>query len=222
MKEREGRGVSKSRYRQRPYPQVWKRIFTGFLFSLLWGYFCPALAGETIRYALLPQESRITFQAQSTLGIFSGTTGQIKGEIIAPLHWEEETFPAVQATVRVDPATLDTGISLRNRDMWKLLEVERYPQIVYRLQTVKQRTRDPATGRLVYDTVGTLQIHGVTRSIYTVVEVIRQGETIRISGEKRLRMSGYGITPPTRFLLLRVRDTVTVQFQIVGRQIAGD
>jgi polyisoprenoid-binding protein YceI len=104
--------------------------------------------------------------------------------------------------------------------MQGVMEVGKYPQIMYRLETVKQTARHPAEGRFVYDTVGKLQIHGITRTIYMIVEVRRQETEIRIAGETHLRMSGFGISPPSRFFLIRVKDTVTMQFQLVGRQVS--
>lgn len=189
------------------------------VFGLAWIGESATANVPTVRYQILPKESSVSFQADSTFGAFSGSTDQVSGEITSTsTAWEQEVFPPVEATVIIDVRTLDTGIRLRNKDMQGVMEVERYPQIIYHLETAKQTARYPDEGRFVYDTVGKLQIHGMTRTIYMVVEVKLQGAEIRITGETSLRMSGYGITPPSRFLFIRVQDTVTIQFQLVGRQ----
>ncbi len=210
----------------------WKHAFSGkvrhkmlitsaifLIMRLSWIGESATANAPAVRYQILPKESTITFQADSTVGTFSGSTDQVSGEITSTsTAWEQEVFPPVEATVIIDAMTLDTGIRLRNKDMQGVMEVEKYPQIIYHLETAKQTARHPAEGQFVYDTVGKLQIHGMTRTIYMVVEVKLQGAEIRITGETSLRMSGYGITPPSRFLFIRVQDTVTVQFQLVGRQ----
>lgn len=200
-----------------------KTLIIGMIFLILglsWMGESATVNVSAVRYQILPKESTVTFQADSTVGAFSGSTDQVSGEITSTITaWEQETFPPIAATVIIDAETLDTGIRLRNKDMQGVMEVGKYPQIIYYLETVKQTARHPDEERFVYDTVGRLQIHGIARTIYMIVEVIRQGAEIRITGETSLRMTSYGITPPSRFFFIRVKDTVTVQFQLVGRQI---
>ena len=71
----------------------------------------------------------VQFHADVTIGSFTATTSKIEGQV----RWEEpDTLATSEVNFRVDLASFDTGIGLRNTHMReKVLETEQYPYAEY-------------------------------------------------------------------------------------------
>ena len=114
--------------------------------------------------------------------------------------------------LRVDLATLDSGIGLRNshlRDNY--LEVERGPE--FREAVLSSIVLDdplPAgAGRHETTFSGTLSLHGVQRPIEGEAELRRRDGRMQVEATFSVSLEAFDIPPP-RYLGVGVRDTVEI------------
>src|SRR5262245_32508937 len=175
--------------------------------------FGPAPAdAQAKRWAPVPGKCHVSFDASYPLGDFMGHTEDVTGEFFADLA---DLRQGVSGTLQVNPAALRTGIDGRDRDMRRVLEVERYPEIRFTVERVDPSFPSVSDRSDVLVTInGTMLIHGVERQMAFPGRVRLRDERLWVRGENRLKMTDFGIKPP-RKLLLQVADTVLVSFDVV-------
>ncbi len=112
-------------------------------------------------------------------------------------------------TLHVPVAHVDCGNSRMTADMRETLHADRHPEISFSLTGVE---RSPVQAH------GILAIAGVERSV-SIHGTLRpmDGGQVRVTGSTRLRLSDFGIEPPTKFFgLVRVHNEIDVHFDLVG------
>lgn len=118
------------------------------------------------------------------------------------------------ADVTVPAAKLDCGNGKMNEHMWKALKKEQHPDIAFRL-TSYQSAKGAAgvQGELT----GVLALGGVEKTITFPGTAVDAGEgTLRVTGTHELRMTEYGLKPPSLMLgSMKVGDRVTVAFDLL-------
>ena len=149
-------------------------------------------------------------------GSFDAVTSSLAGA----LHPSANDDAALSGELRVDLATLDTGIELRNRHLRDdYLEVGRGPDFRQAVLSGIVLDDSPPTGGDRRDTrfSGSLVLHGVRRAIEGEAELRRRGGRIQVEAVFRLSLEAFGIPPP-RYLGIGVRDAVevTVRFDAAG------
>ena len=155
-------------------------------------------------------------------GSFDAATSSLSG-VLRPSASDAAAF---SGELRVDLATLDTGIDLRNRHLRDdYLEVERGPDFRQAvLSGIVLGEPPPAGGgRSRTRFSGFLALHGVRRAIEGEAELRRRGRRIQVEAVFRLSLEAFGIPPP-RYLGIGVRDAVevTVRFDAAGVETPPD
>ncbi len=119
----------------------------------------------------------------------------------------------------VDAAKLEGGTStIMDRLMRDALNVKEHPTITYQLTSAERATAAASDGTFTLATTGNLTLTGTTNEIQMDVTGTPQGDgKIRFTGSYALKMTDYGMTPPTAmFGALRTGDDVTVHFDVVA------
>lgn len=114
--------------------------------------------------------------------------------------------------LRVDLATLDSGIELRNSHLrGTYLELERGPDFQHAVLSgiVLDDPLPDGAGRHDADFSGTLSLHGMERPIEGEVELRRGDGQMRVEATFSISLEAFDIPPP-RYLGVGVRDTVEV------------
>lgn len=169
------------------------------------------VTAEEVTFRIAPERSEVAFDATYPLGDFSGTTKDVTGEI--RFDPGDLTKP-VAARVEVNPATLDTGLSGRDRDLREYLEVERFPTMQFVLTEIRAERlslSDQVEAPVVI--LGKLTIHGVERAVEVRGKARLAEGSFRVEGITALKMTDYGIRRPTK-LFLRVGEEVKVRFRV--------
>lgn len=171
-----------------------------------------ARAGSPTRITVL-EKSRLTIYGTSTLHDFSIEANRIRGVIEAEPRGEGISILA--AEIEIPVRVLDSGNSSMNENMWRALKETEYPVITYRLSsaTIESATKE----KVVFKTVGVLTVAGTSREIEMVVTAtLERNGSIRLEGTKELRMTDFGVTPPSMMLgTIKTGNAVTVQFQVL-------
>lgn len=108
---------------------------------------------------------------------------------------------------------IDCGDSTMNKHLRKALKDKQFPDVLY--QATKYTLVDNGTA---VQTSGELTIAGVTKPVALGAKLVPlpQGGGARVVGNVDIKMSEYGVKPPSLFFgTLKVADTVTVKFNAV-------
>ena len=136
------------------------------------------------------------------------------------VHANEMSAQATPSEASVAPSTLELTVTtaeiksgsstIMDRLMHEALNVAEHPTATYEL------VRAEPAGDAVLTTTGQLTLAGVTNEIEMQVESERgEDGSVRFTGTTPLKMSDYGMQPPTAmFGALRTGDDVTVHFDV--------
>ncbi len=129
--------------------------------------------------------------------------------------------PAIEATVRIPAASLTSDSRRLTSNMHDYLEVDDHPYIEFKLGSVELVSDNGSVPEGEVDSFttrvkGALTVSGGTHEIEFPVEWKRDGDRIHLTGETELKMSDFGIDPPTlMFGTLRTADELNVVFDWV-------
>lgn len=168
------------------------------------------------QYTLAPG-STLALDGSTLLGGFTCRSDRSTG--IAGVQASTSAAPQVTAMLAAPVASFDCGNGAMNRDLVRAMRGDEHPDIRFVLDRVAPL--DPATGegwRPVH-AWGTLSMAGIERPVRIDAEALLEGSQTRLRGHHRLRMSDFGIRPPSGPLgLVRARDEVTVRFELIVRR----
>ena len=170
------------------------------------------------RIALAP-ESRLWVDGTSTVRSFSCYATVLEGGV--GYHGElggslEKAGRAVHAVeIDVPVSALDCRNGTMNDHMRKALKSSDNPVIRYRMTSHEVIPR--ADGGLTVNMSGTLAMAGRQKEITMTADAVEDSSGgYRITGSESLRMTEFGVKPPTLMLgALKVHDEVVVRFDIV-------
>lgn len=167
--------------------------------------------------------SAIMIDGTSSVNSFTCTADDVDGRATL----QSAGAPARQAdvVVVVPVRDFDCGKRRMNSDMHAALKADRFPAITFELERASVEERVGHEGRFVHDlnVQGRISIAGTERSIILPVRG-RQTEdgTFRVTGEVQLKMTDFGIDPPTALLgLVQAHDDIVVRFDIKA-SVIGD
>ncbi|MEZ4775589.1 MAG: YceI family protein [Bacteroidia bacterium] len=115
--------------------------------------------------------------------------------------------------------SIDTGEKMMDRNTYKALKSESNPYITYKLKEVKTIT--PTSGGYSLNTVGTLTIAGVTKTVNMLVKAKTNADgSLTFTGSHKLDMIEYQIEPPVAvFGTIKTGKDVTIEFTLTMNQI---
>lgn len=150
----------------------------------------------------------LSFDGRGSLGSFVGRTTTLRGALIgAP------SIDGVRGWVEGDAKTLVTGNGRRDRDMWKSLEIERFPTVRFDLDAVAPGTTDHDSVAVTLR--GRFTIHGVTRESAVRGWVHVEPDRVRFHGLTPLVLTDYGIGGLSKaFGLLKMDPDVVVRMEL--------
>jgi polyisoprenoid-binding protein YceI len=131
---------------------------------------------------------------------------------------------SLQLTVRADSmvetsdAFTEPQKQIINRELREIvLEPEKYPEITFRSTSITGKIKN---GQYEVRIDGDLTLHGVTRRIRIPAKVSLTGNTMRAVGEFSISRGDFKVKATSAFHgLVRVRDKVKFEFDIVGEKI---
>ena len=188
--------------------------------ALTLGLLLSAAAASAVADPLpIGAESRVWFTGASNLRGFTCRARELRGSIdllpgagAAGLLAGEKT--ARSATLSIPVTGLHCGIGAQTRHLHETLEADSAPTIDFHLTDYELAAGDTAA---MVRMSGSLRIAGVEAPVVVDGVLARDSAgVLRARGTHEVRVTDFGVQPPRRFLgLLRVRDRVTVHFDVV-------
>jgi hypothetical protein len=151
-----------------------------------------------------------SFQCQA--GAFDAKIGSVGADAVAAVLAGSKAISDVVVTVAADK--LDCRNGTMNEHMRKALKVDKHPTIVFHV-TNYELTKGADVVAVIMS--GTLTLGGVEKPISVNAEA-KPGEngTLLVSGTREVRMTDFGLKPPTLMLgTMKVDERIKVGFDIV-------
>lgn len=150
----------------------------------------------------------LAFDAKATLGAFTGLTTSVKGQFTGAA-----TLSGVKGWVEAPARSLSSQNGKRDRDTWSSLEVEKFPNIRFQLDSV-------ALGEVRGDSIavvllGHFTLHGQTRAARMPGHVWRNNGQVRFRGAVPVNVKDYGVGGLTKALgMLRMNEDIMVRVDV--------
>lgn len=175
----------------------------------------PASAETPIRF-WSRTGSKVRIEGTSTFTDWTAEGGMINGYIELDPHFPLD--PNAKVEVEIPVTSLLSVKNLKDAVMYEALKQKQYPKIVYRLKGISLKP-SAQPDSLQFDAVGELSVAGMLRTNSMVVTMETLGETrLKVRGKTGLKMSAFGIKPPSRLGLIKTGDDVKVSFEwVTGR-----
>ena len=127
----------------------------------------------------------------------------------------EDLRQPVSGSLAIEVAGIAPGIAGRDRDLRKVLDAEQFPKMEFTVEGIEPSFPSITDKADVLLTVrGRLRIRDVERPLTLLSRARLMEGTVWVRGDAALKMTDFGITPPTR-MFLKVADRVTVRFDLV-------
>ena len=159
----------------------------------------------------------VRFVSKAPLETFEGKTHQVQGHVVLD---PAALGDSIDAVVEVDLASLDTGLSLRNKHMRENhLETEKHPKATFRGGKISDLSRPnlEAGQKTTFVLAGTFALHGVERPLSVPVEMSPEaaGGGLRIVTRFPVALADYKISRPS-FLVMQLQEVQQVSVELVA------
>jgi polyisoprenoid-binding protein YceI len=186
------------------------------------------VSGSPPSQPILPQ-SRIWFTGASNIRHFTCAAGQLSGNLELRGIATRRTVltgenASLKPSVSVSIDRLDCGIGVMNHHLHEALQGARHATIDFRLTTYEIDLTAPTPAARI---AGLVTIAGVEGPV-AATAIVRADTlgALHLDGRYVIRPTDFGVAPPRRFGgLLRVRDSVTVHFDVAldpGADVVDD
>lgn len=180
----------------------------------------PAVDTATAPHRLvLRTGSRLWLEGGSNLHDWSCDAGRLATEIHLEAREEGEDVPSPTAVdrvlVRVPVGQIVCGNGTMEGKLRDALKADRFGEIVFSM-TSAEMVREVVDGMFAVRARGTLTVAGVARPLVLDVTGSDTGDGgLRIQGRVPLRMTDFGVEPPTALLgVLKTHDELIVLFDL--------
>lgn len=127
-------------------------------------------------------------------------------------------FPTPEFALTIPVTTFRCGNRVMESDMRRALKAERNPNVAFTFRALRGGVQHDLDSGLYHAAIaGDLTLAGVTRTIDVNLSAERLSRTaFRIRAELPLRMTDFGITPPSAlFGAIKARNALTVKFDLI-------
>jgi hypothetical protein len=171
------------------------------------------LSAQTTSYQSIPSNSSIKVLGSSNIHDWTMKDNDLSaGAAFIFKDGKLSDMTALNFTMKVK--NLKSDEELLNTRAYKALNAEKYSTINFKLSAA---TATPlANGHYTIKASGKMQISGVTKDIVLYADAVQNSDqTVSCTGTAKLKMSDYGISPPTFMLgALKVKDDVTINYNL--------
>jgi len=161
------------------------------------------------RFVVVPERSRVLILAGSVLGEHPVQVAEYQGDadVVEPtLHHSR-----VRVTLKLDSVEATSPTLTKLIKSERVLDVQRYPTASF----ASERIVPQGASQQSYRLIGTLTLHGISKTVEVVGRVCREGTAFVASSRFSLRRQEFGIKPGGLLGLL-INDNVVVDLRLVA------
>jgi polyisoprenoid-binding protein YceI len=207
------KGVKSSRFEYASWAVLWLALSFPVWTSLALGQPLVVATKEGNHSFFFDQKrSSISFEASSTLHPVKGKVKHFAGKIVVPSMKDRSSGSVI---LDIEASSLDTNHEGRDKRVKEsCLEISRFPSIQFKSIEIRNGEKDysPGQGGRA-EVIGLLDLHGVQKKILVPVDYTYTTDLLQVKGKVTIKMSDFQIPEP-KFLLLRVKDEIKIEFDI--------
>ncbi len=156
------------------------------------------------RYELDPATSKVWFDANATMGAFSGRSNKLTGWV----ETGDAGYTGVRAHIELEAASLKTGMGMRDGHLRGELDTDKFPTITVDVDSARQDSAN------VHHIWARLTVRGNTHAFETDAKVQEHGDTIVVSGKFPMRFTDLSMKPPSKMLgTVKVKNDFSIGFE---------
>lgn len=164
---------------------------------------------------ILSKDYSVTIWGTSNLHNWNETVTEVAGN--CNVSWSSDgTFNLDNLYLDMSAYSIKSDMGgIMNNNTYKALKADAHPEIIFMLSAPVKSIKDGATTNCI-SAQGLLTIAGVTNPVSMQVQVLipEQGK-VSFEGSQVIKMTDYGITPPTAlFGTLKTGDKITIKFKV--------
>lgn len=170
----------------------------------------------------LRPESKLTLAGSSNVHDWECTTSSLNATIVLDSSYDKKPLasiakPIAKVVVAIPVKTLKCGHGKMDDNMYKALKADQFTEIKYVLGTYEVDKAKTSADELVALTTGELTVAGQTRTVEIPITAARRdGGSMKGDGKIALKMTDFGIKPPTAMLgALKTKDAITISFTVL-------
>ncbi|MBZ0165953.1 MAG: YceI family protein [Candidatus Omnitrophica bacterium] len=169
-----------------------------------------AVFSQETAYVIDKDHSRMDFSFRSTLHRVEGEVHGFEGIF----HGRPELTYLTDGEVDIKTQSLDTNHPERNEHMYHMFDSEHFPRIHYQLsEVVGLPAVDGPAGQMILK--GMLTIKDLKKPVEIPANIEKTSAGLIVKGGVDLSLKDFHLKPPSVLVLIRVFDTVHVDFQIL-------
>lgn len=178
-----------------------------------------AQAGDVVRYEGLPSGSKVRIDGTSTIHDWTVESHLIGGAMELDATFPQNPAEALKVTPKVNSVilvrSLKSGKTAMDDIMHTSMKQKEHPKIEYKLLELTLKEPPASAGAAMkFDSKGTLTVAGVTRTNAMVVTMQPlAGDKLKVTGNTNLKMTDFGIKPPTQLGVFKTGDDVKISFE---------
>ena len=165
---------------------------------------------QTKTFSINPEESKLEYSFKSTLHPVHGVAHQFSGNFLVD---DTAGLDVKSGRVVVDSKQLDSRNKKRDRNMYDMLDVLKFPKINYAINQFVE-IRQTVVGSYRGVLKGALIIKDVTKDVDVNVNFQETDNGYFLEGECEISLKMFDLNPPSVLGLIKVSDPVTIHFQI--------
>lgn len=148
-------------------------------------------------------------------GVIKAHTEMVADSTIDPFtkkatsHLVMEANPStLKGSIEISMSDLYSDNKKRDEHMQETVESSLFPKAVFEVKDVVAKSGDN------YTLKGTMSLHGVTKPMSFDGSIVNEGNKVRIKATSSMKMSDFGITPPS-MMFMKVRDQIDLNVDVL-------
>lgn len=169
-------------------------------------------ANSSQAFSLNSAHSKFIIKGTSSLHDWEMISENCSGSI--RMDVSSETLSISDIKVKVLVKSLKSGKKMMDNKTYDALKENKFPSITYQYEKIGTlKETGPNTFSVTLN--GTLTIAGKSKKVPIDVVIDQNNNSITIKGEKPLKMTDFGVEPPTALLgTIKTGDDITIDFNL--------
>jgi len=154
------------------------------------------------------KDNQVRFTSQVVGHSFEGVTQKIDGYI----YWEGQKLfeKNTQLLFEVELNSLDSGVGKRDRDMYEILQTDKWPKAVFKGEIASCEPIDSMVTAYRGTVKGRMSLHGVEREMEVPGTIVMEGDRPKVVSSFTLQLADYNIEAPSLVAFVKVSQEIAI------------